>query len=210
MPRPTTLLKPGEKYNRLTVIELNSIKKTPLKNGLFRNIEYYKCKCDCGSIVYVQKACLKNNHVQSCGCLNTEKHTKHNGRHTRLYKIWVGFKNRCFNKNADCYMRYGGRGITVCEEWKNDFQSFYNWAINNGYSDKLTIDRIDVNGNYEPNNCRWADKKQQNNNKRSNTLIEFNGEVKTLTPVQKSQEVAFSSIVFLWARKISQKVLLGG
>lgn len=105
---------------------------------------------------------------------------KHNLRHSRIYSIWCDMKRRCYNKKRKNFKNYGGRGITVCNEWKNNFLSFYNWSIKNGYKDNLTIDRIDVNGNYEPSNCMWANKKAQNNNKRTNHYITYSGKTKTL------------------------------
>lgn len=101
---------------------------------------------------------------------------KHGKRNTRLYGIWLQMKNRCFNTKTERYKDYGGRGITVCDEWKNDFTKFYDWSISNGYQENLTIDRIDNDGNYEPSNCRWVTVKTQNRNARSNHLITFKGE----------------------------------
>lgn len=101
---------------------------------------------------------------------------KHRKRNTRLYGIWLQIKNRCFNSNTGRYKDYGGRGITICDEWKNNFQTFYEWAMSHGYSDELTIDRIDNNGDYEPSNCRWVTVKIQNRNARSNHLITYKGE----------------------------------
>ena len=101
---------------------------------------------------------------------------KHGLRNTRLYRIWLQIKNRCFNSNTRRYRDYGGRGITMCDEWKNNFKSFYEWSMSHGYSDELTIDRIDNNGNYEPSNCRWVTVKVQNRNARSNHLITYKGE----------------------------------
>lgn len=98
------------------------------------------------------------------------------GRYRRLYKIWHSMKDRCNNKNNNQYHRYGGRGISICQEWGSTLQPFVEWALQNGYQDNLTIDRIDVNGNYEPSNCRWATKKQQERNRRDNVLYEHNGE----------------------------------
>lgn len=98
-------------------------------------------------------------------------HTKHGKHNTRLYHIYYAMKNRCYNKDNNRYQYYGERGIVVCDEWLNDFQTFYNWAINNNYRDDLTIDRIDINGNYEPTNCRWVDIATQNRNTRQNRYI---------------------------------------
>jgi len=112
--------------------------------------------------------------------INLAGHNKHLKSHTNLYNAWLGIKRRCYNPNDKSYSRWGGRGITVCDEWKNDFMSFYNWSIENGYEDGLTIDRIDNNGNYEPSNCRWASQKEQANNRRSNIDITIGNATKTL------------------------------
>lgn len=104
-----------------------------------------------------------------------------NPRKTRIYSIYKGMKDRCRYKTNDNYERYGGRGIRVCEEWLADYMNFYNWAINNGYKEGLTLDRIDPNKNYEPDNCRWATYKEQANNTRRNNFITYNGETHTLT-----------------------------
>lgn len=105
---------------------------------------------------------------------------KHGQCATRLYHTWENMKKRCYNKNNNHYKWYGARGIAVCDEWKDDFQAFYDWSKNNGYNNNLTIDRIDNNGNYEPNNCRWVDMKQQQRNRRSNKNITINGETHCL------------------------------
>ena len=99
--------------------------------------------------------------------------------HSRLYGIYTGMKERCSNPYHCAYQNYGGRGISYCEEWQ-DFQAFKTWAEFNGYSDNLTLDRINVNGNYEPSNCRWITFKEQQNNRTNNHLIEYNGDLKTL------------------------------
>lgn len=165
----------GEKFNMLTVLE----ELPERKHGS----RVYRCKCDCGNIKDVRKDMLKNGHVKSCGCL----HTKHGKRETKIYHIFSEIKQRCYNKNNKSYNNYGGRGIIVCQEWLNDFMNFYNWAMNNNYQEGLTIDRIDNDGNYEPNNCRWADRKTQNNNRRNNTSISYNGKTQTLA--QWSEEL---------------------
>ncbi len=105
---------------------------------------------------------------------------KHGGKHTRLYSIWCGMKSRCYNKNDSHYPRWGGRGISICSEWLSDFSNFKHWAENNGYKTGLTIDRIDNNGNYCPENCRWVTVKEQNNNQRTNRLITYNGKTQNL------------------------------
>ena len=129
------------------------------------------CKCECGNEVLVESNNLKTGHTQSCGCFQREATSSanktHGKRHTRLYSIWNCMKNRCYRKCFHAFHHYGGRGIKVCDEWLHNFQSFYDWAMANGYKDDLSIDRINPNGNYEPTNCRWVTMAEQNKNKRA-------------------------------------------
>lgn len=166
----------GQKFGRLTAIKRVGSSKN--KSAL------WLCKCDCGNEIIATSNNLRNGNTQSCGCLATEIRrklcTKHNMRNTRIYRTWKSIRQRCYYERNDHYKYYGARGIIVCEEWKKDFLSFYNWAMANGYRDDLTIDRINVNGNYEPSNCRWITLKEQNNNRRSNHLITYNNETKNL------------------------------
>lgn len=143
------------------------------------------CVCDCGNFKEVRVSHLISKHTNSCGCLHKENisnlFSKHHKTKTRIYTTWLSMKSRCYNKSNKDYMYYGGRGIKLCDEWCDDFQSFYDWAINNGYKDNLTIDRIDVNGNYEPNNCRWITTKQQARNRRDNKLYTINDVTRCLS-----------------------------
>ena len=119
---------------------------------------------------------------------------KHGMRKTRLYRIWAGMKTRCFNELVKSYSDYGGRGIIVCEEWVSSFLSFADWANNNGYSDELTIERKEVNGNYEPSNCCWIPKSEQCKNRRNNRYIEINGVTKTLTEWSRESGLGVNTI----------------
>lgn len=156
--------KVGTRHNKLTFIAVDE-EKTKEKHRT-----YYILRCDCGNIVSVRKDCWESGSTKACGCLY-ETHGQAKGEHTRLYNIYHGMKKRCYNPKSKSYKYYGGRGINVCDEWLCDFIAFYKWAIDNGYKDNLTIERIDVNGNYEPNNCKWVTMDEQHKNTRKITPV---------------------------------------
>lgn len=159
----------GNRYGRLTVLErVNNIGSQAA----------WLCKCDCGNTKIVRSRDLRNGIVKSCGCLRKElaknRASKHYGSGTHLYAVWNMMRQRCNNPNNKDYKHYGNRGITVCSEW-NDFPNFQSWALSNGYEEGLTIDRINNDGNYEPDNCRWIPIEEQQHNRRPRGVIDETG-----------------------------------
>lgn len=185
----------GQRFGRLLVIEYNGKSKTGKAKWL--------CRCDCGNEKIIISTSLKQNETKSCGCLRKEivshtakKHAKHNKTKTRIYRIWSSMKQRCYYKSLKQYKNYGGRGIEVCEEWKKDFMNFYNWAMNNGYEEHLTLDRIDSNKNYCPENCRWATYKEQENNRRNNRKIFYKNDIYTISELSNLLNIPYATL--LW------------
>lgn len=160
----------GMKFNKLTVIALD---KNPSLNN--RRGSFWKCMCECGNTIIVRSDTLQCGNTSSCGCvkinqdvINLTKHFRHMETRTRLYNEWLSLRARCNDLNDS---RYGGRGITVCDEWSLLYENFRDWALSNGYREDLTIDRINNNDGYKPDNCKWADNKTQCRNRRSNIYV---------------------------------------
>lgn len=163
----------GQRFGRLQVVKYYGSNK----NGR----ALWLCQCDCGNKKTILGGSLIQKLTFSCGCYNKEqarkRRTKHSMSFSKLYKVWQGMKTRCYNENFIYYKNYGGRGITICDEWKNNFQIFYKWAINNGYKEELTIDRINNDDIYEPSNCRWITRAEQNRNQRKTKKNKQNSRV---------------------------------
>lgn len=171
----------GQKFGKLKVCYLGCKPNTTKSKEKF-----WVCECECGNQVTVSGYLLRSGQTKSCGCITKNRMAKiatetpwkkHGMSSTRLYKIYYAMRDRCYNIHKCNYDKYGGRGITVCQEWLDDFMNFYNWSIENGYSDELSIDRINVDGNYEPSNCRWecATIQQFNRGKQSNNSTGYIG-----------------------------------
>ena len=179
----------NKRFGRLIAIEYDYVSKK------------WICDCDCGSRTKVSLTHLQDGHVKSCGCLHRavskslgKNNIKHGDVGTKLYNHWRGMKSRCYyNKNKD-FANYGGRGIVVCDEWKNDYLTFKNWSLTNGYQDGLTLDRINVNGNYEPSNCRWIDNISQQNNKRNNRVIKYKNNNYTISELSRVLGINYSTL----------------
>lgn len=167
-----------EKFHRLTVIRQDTSRKN-------KSRRYWMCRCECGQWVSVTTADLRSGNTKSCGCWKRDKAieqaTTHGESKSKLYGVWNAMMARCYNPNVERYSRYGARGIKVCDEWLHNYVAFRDWALSNGYTDGLTIDRIDVNGNYCPDNCRWATKADQMKNTTTNRFLTYNGETHTLS-----------------------------
>lgn len=154
--------------------------------------------CECGRYTSVLTDALLRGRTSSCGCLKKEmlsnKQSTHRQTNTKLYSIWCAMKSRCNNPNTVAYADYGGRGIKVCTEWANSFETFMKWSFENGYRETLSIDRIDNNGNYDPYNCRWVDCAAQANNRRSNRKFTYNGETHNINEWAKLYDIPYKKL----------------
>ena len=182
----------GMKFGKLLVIERDYSRKKV----------YWKCQCECGNTAVVSSGNLKFGYTRSCGCIAKKrghdqlfKHGESRVKNNQMYQTWLSMRRRCYDTKCKDYKRYGARGISICNEWA-DYINFREWSLNNGFSPNLTLDRIDYNGNYTPENCRWADNITQANNRSSNHLVTYNG--KTFTVTQLSREAGIPPKTFLY------------
>lgn len=184
----------GLRFGLLTVIDLD----TSANKGHRK----WNCICDCGNHSSVFATNLNRGATTSCGCLSSrhgatklkEINTKHGMSNSKLYHVYYGVLYRCTKENSKAFKHYGGRGISICDEWKNSFESFNQWAITNGYEEGLTIERIDNNGNYEPTNCKWIPQSEQVNNRRTNIYATINGETKTLKEWSRISGISYTTL----------------
>ena len=186
----------GQTFNRLTVIAYEVDRRE--KYGRTRWI----VRCECGTLKSVEPRRVISGNTMSCGCLKSENtvafnkktKVKHGGRRDRLYTIWHNMKQRCFGTTYKDYPQWGGRGITVCDEWRNDYSEFKRWALSNGYDEGLSLDRIDVNGDYDPSNCRWVDWHTQAKNRTNSMNFEVNGELKNLADLADEYGIKYGTL----------------
>lgn len=179
VPEERRTVHPGDRFGRRIVLGATFL--LPSRSGRFS--QFCVTKCDCGTIGIADVVSMRHKRAMSCGCAGRESPSygnyRHGGHATRLYRIWAGMLMRCTNPNLKSFPRYGGRGISVCQEWRL-FQEFQSWSKSSGYRDDLTIERVDTNGNYEPTNCKWVSFAEQNINKRNNRMLSAFGEIKTM------------------------------
>ena len=180
----------GKHFGKLTVIQFVG------RNKDYRDM--WECQCVCGNKTVTDGKSLRNGNTKSCGCMKrteaARKNTKHGSSKTRLYHIWTGIKRRCLNPNDPKYKNYGHRGITICREWRENFVGFQEWAISHGYTDSMSIERIDVNKGYEPANCTWIPPSKQALNKTTTKRIEFNGETKSMSEWAKELGLNYGTL----------------
>lgn len=185
----------GKRFGRLVVLEFSHREIGPTGKGY----SFWKTRCDCGKEKLTSRNCLTTGQALSCGCYAHDQRTTHDmsskGRKPhRLWRVWSGIKRRCYAPEAAFYHRYGGRGITMCELWRNDFLSFYSWAVANGWKDGLHIDRINNDGNYCPENCRFVTPKENVRNRSGALKVLLNGEVMSLAHAAETLQVSYHAM----------------
>ena len=180
----------GQRFGKLVVLK----RVENAKDGATR----FLCQCDCGNTKVIRSKHLKSGAISDCGCEKSQRtrnnNLKHGGSGTRLYNIWIKMRDRCKNPHSADWADYGGRGITVCDKWDSSFESFRKWAESAGYEKGKSIDRIDVNSGYYPDNCRWVSTQIQANNKRNNHIVSYHGKKMSLADVARLSTVPYGTI----------------
>jgi hypothetical protein len=196
----------GKVFGRLKVLSVHSVRNKR---------SYYECACNCGKTIVTRSDALKAGRTKSCGCLKKESSIQngknkrtHGMTNTRIHRIWLGVKSRCNNTNDTAFKDYGQKGITVCEEWENDFSLFLDWSISNGYNDGLTLDRKNPLKNYSPDNCRWATQKQQANNRTNNKHLVLKGIKRTVSEWEDISGVNRTTILHRYKKGLSDDEIL--
>lgn len=189
----------GKRYGKLIAIE-----RIPPKTNK-KNRSLWKCICDCGKETVVRLDMLKNGNTKSCGCgMHQRGPISHGetacGKKSKIYSVWRAMKARCSNPNDKYFKNYGGRGIYVCDEWKHDFAKFKEWALNSGYKEGLSIDRIDNSFGYSPENCRWATRREQQQNTRNNVFLTLNGKKLCIAEAARQLNVHYETMRH-WIKK---------
>lgn len=177
----------GQKFGFLTVLGRDT-------STIGERNSKWICECECGSVKTYVRCALVSGHTKSCSCKNFGNATKHGMSKTRIFSTWCKMRSRCRNASPKDYKSYQAKGISVCKEWDNDFMCFYQWAMNNGYSEELTIDRIDNNKGYSPDNCRWTTNTEQQRNKTTNIRVVYNGEEMLLIDVCRKLNLPYKRI----------------
>lgn len=188
----------GHKYHKLTVVGFNG------KDN--RHQSYWNCVCDCGGLLVVRGGNLVSGHTKSCGCWKMR--SDGDAKKLKLYGVWNTMKSRCNRPTSAAYKRYGGRGISICNEWKESYQAFKRWALMAGYREGLSIDRINNNGSYCPENCRWITMSKQSENKRSNIWLTHNGQTHIISQWAKILSVPSGRLFHRYHRGFSVDIIL--
>lgn len=192
----------GKRFGRLVAVEIVAVKYQRTK---------WLCRCDCGVEKIIPIDSLSSGRANSCGCYRKEvtskRFKKHGLRDKKLYENWINMRSRCSNPKSDSFKNYGKRGITVCKEW-DDFENFYQWSVDNGYGATLTIDRINNDGNYEPGNCRWADKETQANNMTTNVRVEIEGVTRTISEHSKHYGLDYSCFYYRYVQGFTDREMV--
>lgn len=184
----------GKRFERLVVLKQANDYIKP--NG--RHESNWLCQCDCGNIVEVLGYSLKSGHTKSCGCLHEETlktiAITHGDSYSKLYGVYISIIDRCYNPNNKRFKDYGGRGIIVCDEWKDSYLNFKKWAVFSGYKEGLSIDRKNNDLGYSPSNCRWVTRIVQQNNMRKNHIVEYNGQSKTIAEWSRELNIKYDKL----------------